>query len=172
MLSDINMPKVEQIGYRAFYDTYSLGNVQFDSLKALGDEVFVNSSISALSAPELETIGNKVFPYFDTMWDTYSANPSLKVLYAPKLTTLTDESLAYTSGLTELDLPILKTIGENAFYESGVNYLYAPELETAESLPVTENAVVVVSDKLTNAFSTNNNLFLIPFPVNLITLSL
>ena len=35
-------------------------------------------------------------------------------------------------------------------YESGVNYLYAPELETAESLPVTENAVVVVSDKLTN----------------------
>ncbi len=150
MLSDINMPKVEQIGYQAFYDTYSLGNIQFDSLKVLGDEVFVNSSISALSAPELETIGNKVFPYFDTMWDTYSANPSLKVLYAPKLTTLTDESLAYTSGLTELDLPSLKAIGENAFYESGVSYLYAPELETAESLPVTENAVVVVSDKLTN----------------------
>ena len=150
MLSDINMPKVEQIGYQAFYDTYSLGNIQFDSLKVLGDEVFVNSSISALSAPELETIGNKVFPYFDTMWDTYSANPSLKVLYAPKLTTLTDESLAYTSGLTELDLPSLKSIGENAFYESGVNYLYAPKLETAESLPVTENAVVVVSDKLTS----------------------
>lgn len=150
MLSDMNMPKVEQIGYQAFYDTYSLGNIQFDSLKVLGDEVFVNSSISALSAPELETIGDKVFPYFDTMWDTYSANPSLKVLYAPKLTTLTDESLAYTSGLTELDLPSLKAIGENAFYESGVNYLYAPELETAESLPVTENAVVVVSDKLTN----------------------
>lgn len=150
MLSDMNMPKVEQIGYQAFYDTYSLGNIQFDSLKVLGDEVFVNSSISALSAPELETIGNKVFPYFDTMWDTYSANPSLKVLYAPKLTTLTDESLAYTSGLTELDLPSLKTIGENAFYESGVNYLYAPELEAAESLPITENAVVVVSDKLTN----------------------
>lgn len=150
MLSDMNMPKVEQIGYQAFYDTYSLGNIQFDSLKVLGDEVFVNSSISALSAPELETIGNKVFPYFDTMWDTYSANPSLKVLYAPKLTTLTDESLAYTSGLTELDLPSLKTIGENAFYESGVNYLYAPELEAAESLPVAENAVVVVSDKLTN----------------------
>ena len=150
MLSDINMPKVEQIGYQAFYDTYSLGNIQFVSLKVLGDEVFVNSSISALSAPELETIGNKVFPYFDTMWDTYSANPSLKVLYAPKLTTLTDESLAYTSGLTELDLPSLKAIGENAFYESGVNYLYAPELESAESLPVTENAVVVVSDKLTS----------------------
>ena len=150
MLSDINMPKVEQIGYQAFYDTYSLGNIQFDSLKVLGDEVFVNSSISALYAPELETIGNKVFPYFDTMWKTYSANPSLKTLYAPKLTTLTDESLAYTSGLTELDLPSLKTIGENAFYESGVNYLYAPELETAESLPVTENAVVVVSDKLTS----------------------
>ncbi len=63
---------------------------------------------------------------------------------------MSDESLAYTGGLTELDLPSLKAIGEDAFYESGVNYLYAPELEAAESLPVAEAAVVVVSDKLTN----------------------
>lgn len=150
MLSDINMPKVEQIGYQAFYDTYSLGNIQFDSLKVLGDEVFVNSTASELYAPNLETMGNKVFASYSTWNDTYAQNTNLKIIYAPILKTLSDETLAYTSGLTELDLPNLKTIGENALYESGVNYLYAPELETAESLPVTENAVVVVSDKLTN----------------------
>ena len=150
MLSDINMPKVEQIGYQAFYDTYSLGNIQFDSLKVLGDEVFVNSTVSELYAPNLETTGNKVFASYSTRNDTYAQNINLNTIYAPKLTTLSDEALAYTGGLTELELPSLKTIGENAFYESGVNYLYAPELETAESLPVTENAVVVVSDKLTS----------------------
>lgn len=64
--------------------------------------------------------------------------------------TVDDYAFAYLSGLTELDLPSLKTIGENAFYESSVNYLYAPELQTAESLPVAENSVVVVSDKLTS----------------------
>ena len=150
MLSDINMPKVKQIGYQAFYDTYSLGNIQFDSLKVLGDEVFVNSTASELYAPNLETMGNKVFASYSTWNDTYAQNTNLKTIYAPILKTLSDETLAYTSGLTELDLPSLKAIGENAFYESGVNYLYAPELETAESLPVAENAVVVVSDKLTN----------------------
>lgn len=150
MLSDINMPKVEQIGYQAFYDTYSLGNIQFDSLKVLGDEVFVNSTASELYAPNLETMGNKVFASYSTWNDTYAQNTNLKTIYAPILKTLSDETLAYTSGLTELDLPSLKTIGENAFYESSVNYLYAPELQTAESLPVAENAVVVVSDKLIN----------------------
>lgn len=150
MLSDINMPKVEQIGYQAFYDTYSLGNIQFDSLKVLGDEVFVNSTASELYAPNLETMGNKVFASYSTWNDTYAQNTNLKIIYAPILKTLSDETLAYTSGLTELDLPNLKTIGENALYESGVNYLYAPELETAESLPVAENSVVVVSDKLTS----------------------
>ena len=150
MLSDINMPKVEQIGYQAFYDTYSLGNIQFDSLKVLGDEVFVNSTASELYAPNLETVGNKVFASYSTWNDTYAQNTNLKIIYAPILKTLSDETLAYTSGLTELDLPNLKTIGENALYESGVNYLYAPELETAESLPVAENSVVVVSDKLTS----------------------
>lgn len=150
MLSDINMPKVEQIGYQAFYDTYSLGNIQFDSLKVLGDEVFVNSTASELYAPNLETMGNKVFASYSTWNDTYAQNTNLKIIYAPILKTLSDETLAYTSGLTELDLPNLKTIGENAFYESGVNYLYAPELQTAGSLPVAENSVVVVSDKLTS----------------------
>lgn len=148
-LTDIYLPKVEEILYRGLYST-SLTDVELPSLITLGKDAFCNSSISSLYAPNLESIESTAFSSYNEMYSEYGQNQNLKYLYAPKLTTLSDKAMAYASGIEELDLPSLKTIGENAFYESGVNYLYAPELETAESLPVTENAVVVVSDKLTN----------------------
>lgn len=148
-LTDIYLPKVEEILYRGLYST-SLTDVELPSLITLGKDAFCNSSISSLYAPNLESIESTAFSSYNEMYSEYGQNQNLKYLYAPKLTTLSDKAMAYASGIEELDLPSLKTIGENTFYESGVNYLYAPELETAESLPVTENAVVVVSDKLTN----------------------
>lgn len=148
-LKDINFPKLKKIDYRAFFNT-ALVDTNLPSLITIGKDAFCNSTISSLYAPNLERIESTAFSSFSEMYSEYSQNTNLKTLYAPKLTTLYDEALAYANGLTELDLPSLKTIGENAFYESGVNYLYAPELQTAESLPVTENAVVVVSDKLAN----------------------
>lgn len=148
-LTDIYLPKVEKILYRGLYST-SLTDVELPSLVTLGKDAFCNTSISSLYAPSLESIESTAFSSYNEMYSEYGPNQNLKYLYAPKLTTLSDKAMAYASGIEELDLPSLKTIGENAFYESGVNYLYAPELETAESLPVTENAVVVVSDKLTS----------------------
>lgn len=148
-LSKINIPNVEQIDYRGFYST-ALSDVNLPSLVTIGEDAFCNSTISSLYAPNLEIIENTAFSSFSELQGKYSQNTNLKTLYAPKLTTLYDEALAYANGLTELDLPSLKIIGENAFYESGVNYLYAPELQTAESLPVAENSVAVVSDKLTS----------------------
>lgn len=149
-LSKINIPNVEQIDYRAFYSAVSLGMVELNSLKYLGDEAFVNASLQSFSAPELVTLGKYAFTNFDRMTDAWVDSPNLITLIIPNVETAVDYAFAYLSGLTELDLPNLKTIGENAFYESGVNYLYAPELQTAESLPVAENSVVVVSDKLTS----------------------
>lgn len=145
-LKDINFPKLKEIDYRGFFST-ALSDVNLPSLVTIGKDAFCNSTISSLYAPNLEKIENTAFSSFSEMYGEYSQNTNLKTLYAPKLTTLSDEALAYTSGLTELELPSLKTIGENAFYESGVNYLYAPELETAESLPVAENSSVVLSSK-------------------------
>ena len=146
-LNEINFPKLKEIDSRGFLDT-ALSDINLPSLVTIGKEAFCNSTISSLFAPNLEIIESNAFSYL--RMETHIQNKTFKHLYAPKLTTLSDESLAYTGGLTELDLPSLKTIGENAFYESGVNYLYAPKLQTAESLPVVENAVVVVSDKLTS----------------------
>ena len=148
-LKDINFPKLKEIDYRAFFST-ALVDTNLPSLITIGKDAFCNSTISSLYAPNLEKIESTAFSSFNEMHGEYGQNTNLKTLYAPKLTTLSDEALAYASGLTELDLPNLKTIGENAFYESGVNYLYAPELQTAESLPIAENSVAVVSDKLTS----------------------
>ena len=148
-LTDIYLPKVEEILYRGLYST-SLTDVELPSLVTLGKDAFCNTSISSLYAPNLESIESTAFSSYNEMYSEYGPNQNLKYLYAPKLTTLSDKAMAYASGIEELDLPSLKTIGENAFYESGVNYLYAPELETAESLPVAEDAIVVLSDKLTN----------------------
>lgn len=148
-LKDINFPKLKEIDYRAFFNT-DLSDVNLPSLVTIGKDAFCNSTISSLYAPSLERIESTAFSSFNELYGEYGQNTNLKTLYAPKLTTLSDEALAYTGGLTEIDLPSLKTIGENAFYESGVNYLYAPELQTAESLPVAENSVVVASDKLTS----------------------
>lgn len=146
-LNEINFPKLKEIDSRGFLDT-ALSDINLPSLVTIGKEAFCNSTISSLFAPNLEIIESNAFSYL--RMETHIQNKTFKHLYAPKLTTLSDESLAYTGGLTKLDLPSLKTIGENAFYESGVNYLYAPKLQTAESLLVAENAVVVVSDKLTS----------------------
>lgn len=146
-LNEINFPKLKEIDSRGFLDT-ALSDINLPSLVTIGKEAFCNSTISSLYAPNLEIIESNAFSYL--RMETHIQNQTFKHLYAPKLTTLSDEALAYTGGLNELDLPSLKTIGENAFYESSVNYLYAPELQTAESLPVAENSVMVVSDKLTS----------------------
>lgn len=148
-LTEIHFPKLNEIDNRAFFST-DLSDVNLPSLVTIGKDAFCNSTISSLYAPSLESIESTAFSSLNEMYLNYFQNQNLKHLYAPRLTTLSDEALAYTGGLTELDLPSLKTIGENAFYESGVNYLYAPELQTAESLPIAENSVVVVSDKLTS----------------------
>lgn len=148
-LTEIHFPKLKEIDDSGFYST-ALSDVNLPSLVTIGKDAFCNSTINSLYAPSLESIENTAFSSFSELQGKYGQNTNLKTLYAPKLTTLSDEALSYTGGLTELDLPSLKTIGENAFYESSVNYLYAPELQAAESLPVAENSVVVVSDKLTS----------------------
>ena len=146
-LNEIYFPKLKEINSKGFFST-ALIDTNLPSLVTVGEEAFCNSTISSLYAPNLEIIESNAFSYL--RMETHIQNKTFKHLYAPKLTTLSDKAMAYASGIEELDLPSLKTIGENAFYESGVNYLYAPELEAAESLPVAEDAVVVVSDKLTN----------------------
>lgn len=149
-LKSINFPNVESIGYQAFYCNYELKEANFPKLKEFGKLAFSNCNLKSFVAPNLEKLGEYSFTNYDDFRGEWGDTPNLKTLIVPNVETVDDYAFAYLSGLTELDLPSLKTIGENAFYESGVNYLYAPELQTAESLPIAENSVAVVSDKLTS----------------------
>ena len=149
-LKDINFPNVEFIGDLAFYCNNELKEVNFPKLREFGRLAFSNCSLKSFIAPNLEKLSEYAFTNYDDFGGEWFDTPDLKTLIVPNVETVDDYAFAYLSGLTELDLPSLKTIGENAFYESNVNYLYAPELQTAGSLPVAENSVVVVSDKLTS----------------------
>ena len=149
-LTNTYFPNVETIRHAAFYNNYELEEANFPTLKEFGDLAFSNCSLKSFVAPKLERLSEYSFTNFNDFGDVWLDTPELETLIIPNVETVDDYAFAYLSGLTEVDLPSLKSIGENAFYASGVNYLYAPELETAESLPITEEAVVVVSDKLTS----------------------
>lgn len=150
-LENIYFPNAEKIGYGTFYFCNSIKEMVFPKLREFGDLAFANcQKLASFIAPKLEKLGEYAFTNYSDFGGEWGDTPNFKTLIVPNVETVDDYAFAYLSGLTEVDLPSLKTIGENAFYESGVNYLYAPELETAESLPVAENAVVVVSDKLTS----------------------
>ena len=146
-LENINIPKVEKIGKQAFNYTTSLKNIDLISTTQIEKEAFLNSGLEKLNAPNLQSIGNYVFAgYTDVFTTEYFANDNLKSFYAPNLTNVGNYTFAYTSGLTELDLPNVTTIGENAFYESTVNYLNVPSLQVAHSLPVTQNSTIITSE--------------------------
>lgn len=146
-LESVNIPKVEIIEKQAFNSTTSLKNINLMSAIQIETEAFLNSGIEVLNAPNLQTISSRVFAgYSDVFINGYFANSSLKSLSVPNLTIIEDYAFAYTSGLTQLNLPSVTTMGENAFYESTVNYLEVPSLQIAHSLPATYNCTIITSE--------------------------
>lgn len=149
-LEEVNIPNAKIIGKKAFYFTNSLNKVDFNFVTKINTMAFSNSSVKLINTPTLNYLGSYCFANYSEFDKTYDINNILKLFYAPKLNEIDDYALAYTGGLTELDLPNLTTIGENAFYESSVNSLYAPNLETAKSLPITENSTIILSSLFKN----------------------
>lgn len=144
-LEEVNIPNAKIIGEKAFYFTSSLNKVDFNFVTKINTMAFSNSSVEWINTPMLDYLGSYCFANYSEFDKTYDINNILKSIYAPELNKIDDYAFAYTGGLTELDFPNLTTIGENAFYESSVNYLYVPKLETPESLPTTENSTIILS---------------------------
>ncbi len=143
-LENVNLPKAEYIGGRAFYNT-GIKTISLPNAREIGKECFMNSTLEIINAPKLEKIGEYCFAGFNEFQGVIIENSALKNFYAPKLTTINEFAFAYTSGLTELNLPSVTIIGENAFYESTVNYLEVPSLQVAHSLPIAHNCTIVTS---------------------------
>lgn len=149
-LKEVNIPNAKIIGEKAFYFTNSLNKVDFNFVTKINTMAFSNSSVEWINTPMLDYLGSYCFANYSEFDKTYDINNILKSIYAPELNKIDDYAFAYTGGLTELDLPNLTTIGENAFYESSVNYLYAPKLETPKSLLTTENSTIILSSLFKN----------------------
>ncbi|MCC8073881.1 MAG: leucine-rich repeat protein [Clostridiales bacterium] len=150
LLSTVDLSSADYVGYLSFGNTVSLEYLNLPEALKIISMAFTNSALKAVDIPKAEEIGAYVFAAYDKMSDTYFVNTNLVYLNAVNTLTLNDYSLSYVGAVTELDLPNLTTIGENAFYESTINYLYAPSLETAESLLTADDSVVVTSASLTN----------------------
>lgn len=146
-LEEVNIPNAKIIGEKAFYFTSSLDKVDFNFVTKINTMAFSNSSVEWINTPILDYLGSYCFANYSEFGKTYNINNILKSIYAPELNEIDDYAFAYTGGLTELDLPNLKSVGNNAFYESSVNHLYVPNLVKANSLPVTENSKVVLSSE-------------------------
>lgn len=149
-LEEVNIPNAKIIGEKAFYFTSSLNKVDFNFVTKINTMAFSNSSVEWINTPILDYLGSYCFANYSEFGKTYNINNILKSIYAPELNEIDDYAFAYTGGLTELDLPNLTTIGKNAFYESSVNYLYVPKLETPKSLPSTENSTIILSSLFKN----------------------
>ena len=149
-LNSIYIPKAKTIEQFAFYLAYSLKNADLSSVETIEDKAFVNTGIETINAPNLKKLGSYAFAKQNYMTLELMINPTLTTLIIPNLSEADDYAFAYTGGLTELDLPNLTTIGKDAFYESSVNYLYAPKLETPKSLPTTENSTIILSSLFKN----------------------
>lgn len=149
-LKEVNIPKAETIGESAFFYTSSLNDLSIPNVKSISKEAFGNSAISYIDAPELHTIGSYIFS--GKSFDTYIINNICKreiTIIAPKLKEVSDYAFAYTKMIHSLDLPSLERIATNTFYKSSVNYVSVPNLKQTDSLPITDNSVIVTSNALT-----------------------
>lgn len=149
-LNSIYFPKVKTIEQFAFYMAYNLKNADLSSVETIENKAFVNTGIETMNAPNLKKLGSYAFANQSYITLELKINPTLTTLIAPNLENADNYAFAYTGGLTELDLPNLTTIGKDTFYESSVNSLYAPNLETAKSLPTKENSTIILSSLFKN----------------------
>ncbi len=157
-LKTVIISEAQSIGESAFYYNTSLDDLTIPNVTSISKEAFCNSTISYIDAAELLSLGSYVFSGKGMGSYLINGMSSREIsIKAPKLKAVADYAFAYTKMIRSLDLPNLKTIGENAFYKSYVDYLYAPMLQSTESLPTADNAVVVTSSELTDCTVTEPN---------------
>ena len=147
LLSEVNLPNVQIVEDYAFSGTSSLTELTLENTKEIGNHVFENSEIERLNATELKSIGKYPFTNFLELYNTYYTNETFCSFNAPKLEVASDYAFAYMGALTKLELPSLTDLGKNAFLESSVSYLDAPNLKNTSSLPTVENSIAILSSE-------------------------
>lgn len=152
----INLPNVEYVG---IWGLRGLNNVEYINLPKV--ETLTTGALSGaflvetLNFPELKNIelhigsGTSLFGQMD----------SLKEFIAPKLQELSlEKSIASNKVLEFIYIPSVKTISTSAFDgNNSLTTVFAPSLETAQSLPICDNVNIYLSNKCTKLPATEYN---------------
>lgn len=143
-LEKVYMPKIESISNNVFDHCINLKEVDLNRAVRVSRCAFYGcASLESLYFPNLISILNSESSHF-------AGCTLLKEFIAPKLESVSDNCFANCPNLKKLIFPELKTINRYTFSsDTFVEYLYAPKLTTAYSLPTADYAVIVTTSALT-----------------------
>lgn len=129
LLEELILPEVGKIGDYAFCACYRLKKTTMPKVESIGNYAFANCGASQITLPEgLLTIGDYAFYRSQLESITIPSSISeisrycfqecskLKTAVIPASVTKIGYCAFYKSGLTSIDLPGVKTIAGNAFY--------------------------------------------------------
>ncbi|MDE7182036.1 MAG: leucine-rich repeat domain-containing protein [Clostridia bacterium] len=121
-LAEIEIPSgVTSLGKSTFYKCESLTEITLPvTCKSVGSICFYETSLQSFTAQGLETVGERAF----------CDCTALEVLDAPKLKNVDYRAFSGCTSLTEVDTSELVYVGESAFYNTGITELYLPNIET------------------------------------------
>ena len=124
-LRTVHLPKVQTIGERAFSDLWTLEEAVFPELTEVGESAFSqNKALAKAEMPKLTYAPNSLF---------YSCT-ALTEISMPNLEEA-GSAFFYCGGLTSISLPKLKTAGESCFaYSTKLTQIDIPNVEKLEKM--------------------------------------
>ena len=138
-LKSVNVPSTVYMFYFGFYGLDSVETVTFAEGSML-DTLDSGSFMYCTSLKTVENIPASLAILGDSIFYGCESLESLD-LSATAVAEIWDHTFAYTSSLTEVKLPEnLTTIGDRAFYESGITTVYIPASVEILGLEVFTNA--------------------------------
>ena len=128
IIKTVNMPSVQEVGYRSFWDCYRLTTVNMPSVRKIGELSFYHcENLKTVNMTKVEIIDDKAF---ENCYKLTNANmPNVKeigslafnecrklgTVIMPKVEIIADRAFEKCSKLTKLNMPNIKTIKDSAF---------------------------------------------------------
>lgn len=138
--------------YGIFNNCINLNEADFPNATTIIGSMFnYCRHLNKVNLPNVVSIG----------YGAFSSCDRLTQAYIPNVETIGGRAFSNNNSLEEIIAPKLKSLDKDALIGSGIKFLYAPELESAQSMPTADKAVVVLSSKFTSCPEDNSKYDLI-----------
>lgn len=145
-LTTIDFPALEKSGEFTFAETNSLISATLPKLSTLGHSVFYQSRVETVAIPEVRLLSDSTFELATRLtevsmakaevigYQAFGTTKSLRILNLPEVRELEENSF-YNSGIEYLDLPKLSLLGERVFIGTeNLRYLNMPRIQEITSI--------------------------------------